>query len=265
MDIDVNGIQAVRDLADYPRIRKLAAALHRLDSAQHGAAIMIGAGFSRSAARHVDGQKKIPLWNQITTSLLRDLYPKNQNVAFADPLRVAEEFRAYYGQAALNDRIRFEMENDAWVPGSMYQSLLKLPWAEILTTNWDTLLERAALDVHSPYYAVVTKPSDLASAASPRIVHLHGTIGITETFIVAQEDYRTYPERYAAFVNFARQVFIENELCLLGFSGDDPNFCNGLAGSETTWRITPEKSIWWARSTSLPRGESNLSRSTLLR
>ena len=28
----------------------------------------------------------------------------------------------------------------------------------------------------------------------------------------------------AAFVNLARQVFIENEFCLVGFSGDDPNF-----------------------------------------
>ena len=123
----MNEILTVRDLADYPRIKKLAAALHRLDSAQHGAAIMIGAGFSRSAARHVGGHKKVPLWTQITESLIRDLYPNNQDVAFADPLRVAEEFRAYYGQAALNDRIRFEVENDAWRPGPMYRSLLELP------------------------------------------------------------------------------------------------------------------------------------------
>jgi len=93
-----------------------------------------------------------------------------------------------------------------------------------MTTNWDTLLERAAKDVHSPYYTTVTKPADFTWAPSPRIVKLHGTVGTTDTFIAAQEDYRTYPEKFAPFVNFARQVFIENELCLLGFSGDDPNF-----------------------------------------
>jgi hypothetical protein len=47
---------------------------------------------------------------------------------------------------------------------------------------------------------------------------------VSNDLIFTQEDYRRYPEKYAAFVNFARQVFIENELCLLGFSGDDPNF-----------------------------------------
>lgn len=214
----------IRDLPDYPAVKKLASALHRLDASHHGAAIMIGAGFSRSAARHVGGQKKMRLWNEFTRSLARELTANEQDLSFADPLRVAEEYRAYFGQAALNDRIRFEIENEAWRTGPLYLSLLKLPWSEVLTTNWDTLLERAATEIHSPYYTPVTKTSDLAWAQSPRIVKLHGTIGVTDSFIAAQEDYRTYPERFAPFVNLARQVFIENELCLLGFSGDDPNF-----------------------------------------
>ncbi len=217
-------IPTIRDLIDYPAIKKLASALHRLDASHHGAAIMIGSGFSRSAARHVGGQKKMRLWDEFTKSLARELNANEQDLSFADPLRVAEEYRAYFGQAALNDRIRFEIENEAWRTGPLYRSLLGLPWSEVLTTNWDTLLEQAATEIHSPYYTPVTKASDLAWAQSPRIVKLHGTIGVTETFIAAQEDYRTYPERFAPFVNLARQVFIENELCLLGFSGDDPNF-----------------------------------------
>jgi hypothetical protein len=214
----------ITDLRDYPAIKKLASALHRLDANHHGAAIMIGAGFSRSAAVHVSGEKRVPLWAEFTTSLTRDLYAGETSLSFADPLRVAEEYRAYFGQGALNDKIRFEIDNDAWRTGPLYEELLTLPWSDVLTTNWDTLLEQSAEKVHSPYYTTVTKTSDLAWAQSPRIVKLHGTIGITDCFIAAQEDYRTYPERFAPFVNLARQVFIENELCLLGFSGDDPNF-----------------------------------------
>lgn len=214
----------ISKLSDYPAIKKLAAALHQFDANQHGAAIMIGAGFSRSAAHHVSGEKKMPLWNDFCKRLLKELNPNDEDLSFSDPLRVAEEYRAYFGQAALNDRIRSEIDNDAWITGKLYQRLLELPWSEIMTTNWDTLLETAAKDVFGPFYTTVTKPSDLTWASSPRIVKLHGSIGMTETFIVAQEDYRTYPQKFAPFVNFARQVFIENELCLLGFSGDDPNF-----------------------------------------
>jgi len=214
----------ISDLSDYPVIKKLASALHQFETNQHGAAIMIGAGFSRSAARHVGGEKKMPLWDEFSKKLVTELNPNDSDLSFSDPLRVAEEYRAYFGQAALNDQIRSEIDDDAWRTGELYTSLLKLPWKEVMTTNWDTLLERAAKDVHSPYYTPVTKSSDFTWAASPRIVKLHGTIGSTDTFITAQEDYRTYPEKFAPFVNFARQVFIENELCLLGFSGDDPNF-----------------------------------------
>lgn len=219
-----NKMVNIKDLSDYPAIKKLASALHQFDANRHGAAIMIGAGFSRSAAKHVGGEKKMPLWYGFSKRLLEELNPGITNLSFSDPLRIAEEYRAYFGQAALNDQIRFEIDDDAWRASDLYNSLLKLPWSEIMTTNWDTLLERAAKDVHSPYYTPVTQPSDLAWAPSPRIVKFHGTIGMTNTFIAAQEDYRTYPEKFAPFVNFARQVFIENELCLLGFSGDDPNF-----------------------------------------
>jgi hypothetical protein len=214
----------LQKLSDYSAIKKLAAALHRFGSGRHGAAIMVGAGFSRSAAHHVSGNKKMPLWDSFSKNLLHELNPHNNDLSFSDPLRVAEEYRAYFGQSALNDQIRTQIDNDAWRTGPLYEALLELPWSEIMTTNWDTLLERAAKDVHGPYYTPVCRSSDLAWAPSPRIVKLHGTIGVTDTFVAAQEDYRTYPEKSAPFVNFARHVFIENELCLLGFSGEDPNF-----------------------------------------
>jgi hypothetical protein len=108
--------------------------------------------------------------------------------------------------------------------GPLHSALLELPWSDVLTTNWDTLLERTAESVTDHSYEVVRTEADLPHARSPRIVKLHGTIGDPGPLIFAEEDYRTYPTKYAAFVNLARQVFIENELCLIGFSGDDPNF-----------------------------------------
>jgi hypothetical protein len=70
----------------------------------------------------------------------------------------------------------------------------------------------------------VALEADLPHARAPRIVKLHGSLGDAGPLIFAEEDYRTYPEKHAAFLNLARQVFVENELCLVGFSGDDPNF-----------------------------------------
>ncbi|MFB8831084.1 SIR2 family protein [Azotobacter sp. CWF10] len=210
----------ITDLPDYAALKKLAAALWRQDSACHGAAVMVGAGFSRSAASTGDINKKLPLWNDLSKNLAEELGASSSS----DPLRLAEEYCAYFGKQALHDLVKKKVNDAAWMPGELHKSLLELPWTEVLTTNWDTLLERGSMEVHHPVYSVVSRQEDLSSARSPRIVKLHGTVNVTEDLVFTQEDYRKYPQHHAAFVNFARQVFIENELCLLGFSGDDPNF-----------------------------------------
>lgn len=210
----------VTALSDYTTLKKLASALWQKDSSFHGAAVMVGAGFSRCAASTGDISCKLPLWSDFARLLAKETGAGSNS----DPLRLAEEYSAYFGKQSLHDLIKKEVNDVAWTPGELHTSLLELPWSEVLTTNWDTLLERASVGIHQPVYSVVSKQSDLASARSPRIVKLHGTINVTEELIFTQEDYRGYPGRHAAFVNFSRQVFIENELCLLGFSGDDPNF-----------------------------------------
>jgi len=207
-------------LPDYAALQKLAAALWQENNSYYGAAVMVGAGFSRVAASTGDVKRKLPLWNDLSKALAKDIGSSKQT----DPLRQAEEYRAYFGQQALLDLLKKAVSDTAWSPGALHKNLLELPWSAVLTTNWDTLLERASVDVHQPVYSVVNRQEDLSSARDPRIVKLHGTIGVTDELIFTQEDFRKYPQRHAAFVNFARQVFIENELCLLGFSGDDPNF-----------------------------------------
>src|SRR5699024_11429726 len=47
-------------------------------------------------------------------------------------------------------------------------------------------------------------------------------------YIISEEDYRTYPTKYAPLVNTVQQSMLETQLCLLGFSGDDPNFLSWI-------------------------------------
>jgi hypothetical protein len=102
--------------------------------------------------------------------------------------------------------------------------LLELPWADVLTTNYDTLLERSAASGLGQHYSVVRTVEEISIAMRPRIVKLHGSFPSSRPFILTEEDFRTYPRRFAPFVNLAQQTVMENVLCLIGFSGDDPNF-----------------------------------------
>lgn len=210
------------DLPDYPALQQLGRALWRNGSVR-GASILIGAGLSKNAERPGNDTLEPPLWWELMEEMVERLYPHDKKKAPKDPLRIAEEFRTYFGQAGLDDFLRTRFPDKSWSPGPLHGALLGLPWSDVLTTNWDTLLERTE-NTGDHSYEVVRTEADLTHARSPRIVKLHGTIGDPGPLIFAEEDYRTYPVKHAAFVNLARQVFIENELCLVGFSGDDPNF-----------------------------------------
>lgn len=213
-------VRDITKLTDYPLIEKLAQALWEQETFGHGVAIMVGAGFSRSGATTYDTHKKLPIWRDLAQKLAVELGESEHT----DALRLAQMYQDYFGKQRLYDLLKNAVEDEIWEPTELYEKLLSMPWSEVLTTNWDTLLERASRNIHEPIYDIVSKQEDLASCHSPRIVKLHGTINVSSDLIFTQEDYRCYPQKYGIFVNFVRQVFVENELCLIGFSCDDPNF-----------------------------------------
>jgi hypothetical protein len=139
-------------------------------------------------------------------------------------LRLAQEFEAEFGRTSLNQEITALVPDTDYEPDDLHRRLLTLPWADVFTTNWDTLLERACRDVFDRSYDVVLTMSQIAVTAGPRIVKLHGSFPAHEPFIFTEEDYRTYPTKFAPFVNFVQQAMMETAFCLIGFSGDDPNF-----------------------------------------
>ncbi len=137
---------------------------------------------------------------------------------------IAQEYKAALGPKALENLIRTRVRDNEWRPSDIHYRLLRLPWKDVLTTNWDTLLERSVEDNPDLSYDMVRTTSDVARTAAPRIIKLHGSLPSHSPFILTEEDFRTYHREFPAFVNLARQILVENELCLIGFSGNDPNF-----------------------------------------
>lgn len=201
------------------------------------AAAMIGAGFSLNADPALASAQPMPTWTDLVRRMARELHPGGDEQAISrrdeaeksagatsGALRIAQEYQAQFGREALNKMISDHVPDQRFIPGALHRSLLELPWADVMTTNWDTLIERAAPLVEDRVYHIVHNEPDIATARAPRIVKLHGTLPSHRPFIFTEEDFRTYPERFPAFVNLARQITMENSLVLLGFSGEDPNF-----------------------------------------
>jgi len=199
-----------------------------------GASVMIGAGFSRNADPIGPSAKDFPLWSQVSKKLCEKLYPLSEperlNQALSEAsgtsgfLRLAQEYEIAFGRGSLHNFINDAIPDLDYQPSDLHYQLLELPWKEVLTTNWDTLLERAQLEIPERSYSIVRTVNEIANTPSPRIIKLHGTLPSSIPLIFTEEDYRTYPKKFAPFVNTVQQIMMESVVVLLGFSGDDPNF-----------------------------------------
>jgi hypothetical protein len=198
------------------------------------ASVMIGAGFSRNARKAGPDAREFPLWRDIAALLCTKLYPRGDSDRLKRAmeeasgtsgfLRLAQEYEAAFGRGALHSLIQELVPDDDYLPDDIHVHLLRLPWRDVFTTNWDTLLERTCPLIADRAYGVVRTYDEIPSAPSPHIVKLHGSFPAHLPFIFTEEDYRTYPKRFAPFVNTVQQAMMETVFCLIGFSGDDPNF-----------------------------------------
>ena len=185
-----------------------------------GASVMVGSGFSKTAGIARPGVEPLPLWKDLTTEMAKRLYSKSAD----NPLRCAQEFDTSFGRTTLHSFLQSQIRDQDFLPGEMHSRLLRLPWRDVFTTNWDTLLEKALSQVMVPAYTTVVDKDQLPLVSQPRIVKLHGSLPATFPLICTEEDYRTYPTEFAPFVNTVQQAMMETVFCLIGFSGDDPNF-----------------------------------------
>lgn len=193
-----------------------------------GASVMIGSGFSRNALKARPDANGPPTWREVAKAVYDKLYPQGEDsdlgTATSDFLRLAQEYEAAFGRGVLHSFLRELIRDDDFLPGDIHIRLLSLPWRDVFTTNWDTLLERSRTSVAGRAYSVVQNMDEIPLANRPRIAKLHGSFPSHFPLIFTEEDYRKYPTKFAPFVNTVQQAMMETVFCLIGFSGDDPNF-----------------------------------------
>lgn len=189
---------------------------------------MIGSGFSRNAKKINPEGLSMPLWWHLKQGMFARLYPDKDSAELdaysSNPNRLAEEFELEFGAGGLEDFLREIVPDSNYLPGEMHKRLIEFPWSDILTTNYDTLLERSIEQFQTRHYSIVTSQAELPIKSKPRIIKLHGSFPNQTPFIITEEHFRIYPQKFSAFVNTAQQIMVENTLILIGFSGDDPNF-----------------------------------------
>lgn len=185
--------------------------------------VMVGAGFSLNASKIEENFKGMALWAELRAILTKKL-TYHLDIEYKDVLEIGQIYEEEYGRASLDEILKEAIPDDNYEPGTLHYNFLNLPWTDIYTTNYDTLLERAKRQIYERKYQVIYDMKDIPNSTSPRIIKLHGSFPSNRPFIFTESDYNSYPVNFSPFVNMVQQSIMETTFVLLGFSGDDPNF-----------------------------------------
>jgi len=189
--------------------------------------LFAGAGLSRNARRK-DGNmdKKIPLWEDLSIEMLNRLYGDDETRIENEKrfyLDVADKFEAVYGRDAILHLLEEMLEDPEFDPGEIHQLISRFNW-EVITTNFDTLIERG-YEFTNKIPNIITADPDLAFLGAPRIFKINGCIKhAREQIIISGEDFRTYSNKKPLIELYVKKCFIEKTVLFVGFSLDDPEF-----------------------------------------
>jgi len=127
---------------------------------------------------------------------------------------------------------------------SLHEKVLEGKWEQIYTTNYDNLLEYVA-KIKSKEWQEITNGYDLSfSDTKKNIIKIHGSLRNNEDklnnkkfefdgcydhcYIITKEDYDNYSTQHEAFAQLMRISLLKGVFCLVGFSGNDPNFLSWI-------------------------------------
>lgn len=191
------------------------------------ASVMVGAGFSKNA--QMEEGVDVKDWNGLAQIFFKIAYgyePSDKDLKLREPIELASRVTSLHGHDFMDSLLEKILPDEKITPGKLHKELVKLPWADIYTTNYDSLLERADA---SKAYNYIRGERDILQKNGARIIKLHGSFPDVKPYVIDQNDYRNYSETHPLLTAVIHNTLITNKLYLIGFSGDDPNFLNWIS------------------------------------
>ena len=95
--------------------------------------------------------------------------------------------------------------------------------APIITTNYDTLIERA-YQARAKSVSVAWKDIHTTTLAEPLLIKIHGTIEDPGSCVITEDDYYHWLDREPELRDIVRGYLLTKTLCFVGYSLSDRNF-----------------------------------------
>lgn len=194
---------------------------HLLDELVEGSWLpIVGAGFSRNAV--IQGGNPPVSWPELGAALGRDV---DGTDATSGTLEVISAFEQAFGRVALVDRTASLIRAHDATAGAAHLAFARVGFTNVITTNFDFLLERAYEQIGKGCLPVVdeTQLSTPNRYAGPRLIKFHGDINHPARMVIPEDDYDQFLQAFPLLATSVTAMLVERTGILIGYSLDDPD------------------------------------------
>lgn len=169
----------------------------------------IGSGMSKNVG--------LPDWGELIYELKKDLNTKEE-----DYLKIAQLYFLEFGEHEYIKKVKSFFPSEKTNPLNTHNLLIKLFPQNIITTNWDVVIEKA-IDNEMALYDIVRNDSELINTTSNRkLIKMHGDIEIGN-IVFKEDDYLEYSKKFPLIENYVKSILSTNTVIFLGYSYNDIN------------------------------------------
>ena len=204
--------------------------------------VFIGAGMSNNFG--------FPTWNGLVEEMYQELTGKKapeRKIFSSDELLQIPQALRNKDKSAFERILKecFGVQRIADSENAMLDEIMKLKPKHIITTNFDSLIEKYLLDKeealcksHSakegysklvnnyvPYhYMPVMKDGDMVSAdANHLFLKIHGDVQNMDSLVLCEDDYLEYSDSHILMENFIKSLLINHTFLFVGYGVGDTN------------------------------------------
>lgn len=187
--------------------------------------LFVGAGLSMQCSPVAPHDKGFPSWGELVEIVAARFDADDVNSAdfrsaptvFFDYVRALDD-----GEAKLKAALRGALDSSRVSVAPAHTVLARLPWAEVWTTNYDDILERAfhakAVNGNADHSLIAL----YTRQKTPFVLHLHGTVDDPHT--LGKRSYEQWPNNNEKLISHLRNTLLNGRTALfVGYGMGDPN------------------------------------------
>lgn len=186
------------------------------------ASVFIGTGVSMNSG--------VPSWYKLLNPCFEQLnLTASSNVNL---YRVAQYYANTHSDSSLRKMVN-EQLNDFYESNIVLETLLKMNYKSIWTTNFDNLVE-SELKKNKIQHNVISDEKDLTQISTHdkvNVYKINGDITNPSKLVLTQNDYENYEATHSLFLTFLKKELVSNTFLFIGYSFEDQVIMNCLSST----------------------------------